>query len=83
MFTEVSYSPRYVSKATNEYMINPSPLTWLKKSTELTAIHSSRSSPGGNATACLKFPLPKVVAAYLTTETRDREMVIGTMQRVI
>lgn len=29
----------------------------------LTAIHSLRSSPSGNITACLRFPLPRVASA--------------------
>lgn len=38
-------------------------LIWLKKSTVLTAIHSLRSSPSGNITACLRLPLPRVASA--------------------
>lgn len=33
----------------------------------LTAIHSLRSSPSGNMTACLKFPLPSVASACLSS----------------
>lgn len=33
----------------------------------LTAIHSLRSSPSGSITACLKFPLPSVASACLSS----------------
>lgn len=47
----------------NSVMVPYNMLIWLKKSTVLTAIHSLRSSPSGNMTACLRLPLPRVASA--------------------
>ena len=45
------------SSVQNSVMVPYNILIWLKKSTVLTAIHSSISSPSGSCTASLKFPI--------------------------
>ena len=51
------------SSVQNSVMVPYSILIWLKKSTVLTATHSSTSSPSGSSTANLRLPDPKVALA--------------------
>ena len=55
---------------------SPSLLTWLKKSTVLTATHSLMSSPSGSITASRRFPDPRVAAACLHEKTSQKWLML-------